>query len=125
MINQFLISYKVNLNSRQVIALFKINLCKLIHCQKFHICFLHVRGAKKSFWSQEIKRADHCFSSFEQERLDFKFQLPGMEENGCRFKKVRSRDAFQREYRDIAKPNFLLYSTSIYQTPYSCMLSSG
>lgn len=47
------------------------------------------------------------------------------EENRYRFKKGRNRDNFQKEYKDIAKfPNFLLYSTSIYQKSYSCMLCS-
>lgn len=37
----------------------------------------------------------------------------------------RSREDFQRLGRDIVKSsNFLLYSTSIYQTPSNCMLCS-
>lgn len=42
----------------------------------YHTCFVSVRGGKTSFWRKEIKRADHSFSFFEQERLYFNTGSP-------------------------------------------------
>lgn len=77
-----LISYKINLNFSDRFSCFLQSVYpNFLAARSFtafgnHICFVSVRGAQTSFWRQEIKRTDHSFSFFEQEKLEFKSWLP-------------------------------------------------